>query len=194
MNTMQRKNKLRNLRAYIAGPIEYIDTSQDHKQNSFKDMIRIFLESKGVQVLDPKRIGFQGISEISNRQALFAEKDYTEVRRQMKLIVRKDLRCVDISDFIIVYLPKDVRTTGSIHEIVEADRQKKPVLLLCPEGIEHIPAWLWGIIPLNYMFDSIQYLQDYLNMIDHDDNISDDKTDDRWQFIVSGLVEDKTKF
>lgn len=169
-------NKLENLRCYLAGPIEYMP--KDY--NGFdKNELIDFLENLGIKVIDPKKLKFQGVSEISNRDELFKNHDFQEIRRQMKIIVRKDLRAVDISDFIIAFLPKGVKTTGTVHEIIQADSQQKPVLLLCPEGIENIPAWYFGIIPLEYMFSSLDKLKDYLLNIPEYDN--------HWQFIMENL-------
>jgi len=183
-------DNLRGLRCYTAGPIEYTFQLSDENKKFNKEKLDNFLEEKGVRVLDPRKIFFRGISEIEDRKKLMENRDFKEIRRQVKLIVRKDLRAVDISDFIIAYLPKGVRTTGTVHEIIEADRQRKPVLLLCPEGIEHIPLWFFGIIPTEYMFESLKDLTDYLEKIDT--YPEPDKLSDRWQFIISNLLEDET--
>jgi hypothetical protein len=148
-----------------------------------------FLRKKQVQILDPKKIKSQGISEIKDRKKLFEEENFEEIRRQVKIIVRKDLRCIDISDFTITYLPRGVRTTGGTHEIIQSDTQRKPTLLLCPEGIKYIPTWFFGIIPLKYMFASSESLMAYLERIDNGKDL-----DDRWQFILPNLTEHDTGF
>ena len=183
-------NNLNKLRCYTAGPIEFADQLSEKQQAFNKEKLDNFLREKGVRVLDPKKIFFRGIAEIEDRKKLFDNKDYKEIRRQVKLIVRKDLRAVDISDFVIAYFPKGVKTTGTVHEIIEADRQRKPVLLLCPEGIRHIPLWFFGIIPVEYMFDSLKSLFEYLEKID--EYPEPDKLSDRWQFIISNLMEEET--
>ncbi len=183
-------NNLSKLRCYTAGPIEYISQFSNKNKAFDKKKLEKFLEEKEVRILDPKKIFFRGISEIKNRKELFDSGDYKEIRRQAKLIVRKDLRAVDISDFIIAYLPKDIKTTGTIHEIIEADRQRKPVLLVCPEGIKNIPFWLFGIIPIEYMFESLDDLIEYLEQIN--DYPEPEKLSDRWQFIISNLKEEET--
>lgn len=179
------KKNLNNLRCYLAGPIEFAPNPIDHSS------LVSFLNDKGVKVLDPKKISFGGeVSELTNRKELFENEQFDIIRNQMKKIVRKDLRCVDISDFIIAFLPKDVRTTGTIHEIIEADRQRKPVLLICPEGIKYIPAWLFGIIPLRYMFDSINSTIDYLQFINNSHNLH--QIDERWQLILNCITLNET--
>lgn len=179
------QQNLKNLRCYLAGPIEFSQNEID------KTELVNFLVSKKVKVLDPKKITFGGeISELKNRNELFEKEDFQTIREQMKKIVRKDLRCVDISDFIIAFLPKDVRTTGTIHEIIEADRQKKPVLIICQEGVKYIPAWVFGIVPLRYMFNSIENIINYLKYIDKIPNVH--LKDERWQLILSSLLEEET--
>jgi nucleoside 2-deoxyribosyltransferase len=178
-------NNLSGSRCYIARPIEFAK----NKNINFTKLEK-FLKLNNVKILDPKKIKFHGISEIKDRKKLFKNNNFEEIRSQMKIIVRKDLRCVDISDFIIAFLPKGVRTTGTIHEIIESDRQNKPTLLVCPEGKKYIPAWFFGIIKLEYMFNSIDELIEYLNKINSLKEII--KIDDRWQFIIKDLLEKET--
>jgi len=184
-------NNLNGLRCYLSYPIEFASSEESFN----KEILCSFLEMKGTKILDPKKIKFDGISEIEERKQLFEDNDFKEIRKQMKKIVRKDLRCVDISDFIIALLPKDIKTTGTTHEIIESDRQRKPTLIVCPEGIKHIPIWFFGIVPVQYMFDSIEKLVEYLNFIDeHDMDCEDAIFDDRWQFIINDLADESTGF
>lgn len=67
------------------------------------------------------------------RYDLFAEK--------FELIVEKDLRMVHRSDFIIVHLFPDIGTTGTIHEMVEAWRLRKPIYLIYYGPISNISKW-----------------------------------------------------
>lgn len=175
---------LKGLRCYNGYPIEFMGNSKDNIPYDKNDLHN-FLKSKGVQVIDPKKVKFEGISEIQNRSQLFQSEDWDEIRRQMKIIVRKDLRCVDISDFTIFYMPKNVRTTGAIHEIIESDRQKKPTLILCPEGRKHIPTWLFGIIPWEWMFESLESL---INTLDDIDKNGPSEKNERWQFILRNIL------
>jgi hypothetical protein len=178
------------MKCYTGGPIEFLtkDLSGDNVPFNYERLTN-FLRSKNVQVLNPTKIKCQGISEIKDRKKLFEEENFEEIRRQVKIIVRKDLRCVDLSDFTITYLPSGVRTTGGTHEVILANTQRKPTLLLCPEGIKHIPAWFFGIIPLRYMFASPESLMEYLEKVDRGEEI-----DDRWQFVLPNLTEHETGF
>ena len=52
------------------------------------------------------------------------------IAEKFKKVVEKDMRMVHRSDFLIVHLFPDIPTTGTIHEMAEAWRQKKPVYLI----------------------------------------------------------------
>lgn len=181
--------RLSGLRVYIGGPIQW-EKDLNSKNNVFFDRAHLseFLLNKNVKIFNPRKIEFKGVSELQDRKYLFDNNQFQEIRRQMKIIVRKDLRCIDISDFGIFYLPKDVKTVGTIHEIIESDRQKKPTIIICPEGKKYIPAWIFGIVPLNYMFESLDELINYLNLIDTKEEVEDD----RWQFIINNITEIET--
>lgn len=179
-------NNLSHTRCYIAGPIEY-QKNKNEKYEYMKSIID-FLQKNEVNVLDPQKIRMNGVSEISDRKKMFDENNFNEIRRQAKIIVRKDLRCIDISDFIIAYLPSNICTVGTIHEIIESDRQKKPTLILCPQGKKNIPLWLYGIIPLRYMFESIDEILNYLKKINENDKII--QYDDRWQFTIKHITDE----
>ena len=43
-----------------------------------------------------------------------------------------DLRMVDVSDFIIAYCPTNIYSVGTVHEIVVARQQQKPVPFVSP--------------------------------------------------------------
>lgn len=90
---------------------------------------------------------------------------------------------VDRSDFLVAYVPYKVPTTGTIHEIVNSNNAKKPTLIICPEGKEFAPAWLWGILPPSYFFGSWIELFNYLTEVDNGNH----KEDNRWHFCY-GIV------
>lgn len=175
-------SNLKNLRCYFSYPIEY--SNQENELSEAKKKLSDFFNQTSVTLIDPKNISSKGISEI-DLTILRDRHNYEEVRRIMKAIVRKDLRAVDLSDFIVAFLPVQIKTTGTTHEIIQADDQKKPTLLICPSGIQDIPAWFFGIIPLEYMFSSVEDAIEYLKSIDSID--LNEIRDDRWQFIIQSL-------
>ncbi len=67
------------------------------------------------------------------RYDLFAEK--------FELVVQKDMRMVNRSDFIIVHLFQDIGTTGTIHEMARAWRLKKPIYLIYYGAVSSLSKW-----------------------------------------------------
>ena len=141
-----------------------------------------------------------------------AQGDWETVKKVASGFVRKDLAQIDRSDFIIarfaydkVYYESDfevmegpvftirynksgphlrqVPTTGTIHEIVNSDLYHKPTLLICELGIQYIPTWLFGFVPLRYLFGSWDDLYKYLEKVD----AGECQDDTRWNYVY-GLV------
>lgn len=109
--------------------------------------------------------------------------DYDEMERISKLFVRKDLSVVTESLLLVVHLPRGVPTTGTVHEIIEESNQKKPVLIVCPEGKRWVPFWYWAFVPHSQMFGSWEDLYQYLREVDqggHADNY-------RWDYICGRI-------
>lgn len=168
---------LKNKRAYLSGAIEFGDKSFNWRIEPINIMTKKF----GINVFDPfSDPKQQWIEELNNARI---SKDYSKIKKIAKNFVRKDLCMVDRSDFLVAYMPYKVPTTGTIHEIVSSNEAKKPTLIVCPEGKENAPVWLWGILPEDYFFDSWSSLYNYLKEVDM--GLKDQ--DDRWHFCY-GLV------
>ena len=56
--------------------------------------------------------------------------DFDEMSRIAKLFVRKDMQLVQRADIVVAYLPPDVPTTGTHHEIINSWSYKNPTLLV----------------------------------------------------------------
>ncbi len=106
--------------------------------------------------------------------------DYDEVTRLMKPIRNIDLRLVDSADVIFAYLDLDKNPCGSYEEIYLANRQRKPIIIVCPQGKENIPPWLFSVLPHNMMFGTILDAKTYLEHIAYDSQV---ETFDRWRFF-----------
>lgn len=66
---------------------------------------------------------------------------YDLFAKKFDLVVKKDLRMVDRSDFIVVHLFPDIGTTGTIHEMARAWRKKKPIYLIYYGAVSKISKW-----------------------------------------------------
>jgi len=192
------KGTLNNLVAYLCGPI---DDAKDDGVGWRRTLTEDLNARFGVRVLDPTDKPFKS-HNIKQYEEIGAEKinsltlkengQFAELTDKMRDIVRTDLRMVDLSDFIITYLPKDVTLCGTIHEIVTATESKKPTLIVVEGGRKNASNWLWGVLPTNpheehrsgWIFDSFESLMDYLGEV-HAGNTPEPKTS-RWVFMDLG--------
>ena len=176
-------NRLKGLRCYLAGPI---DQAPDDGVE-WRKRITPWLEQKGVMVLDPcdKPIPDSYYKEIDDEKiGMMRLKEtgrYFELSQRMKEIVHMDLRMVDVSDFVIVYLDMDARPFGTIHELINSLNQRKPTLVVVEGGRRaNASNWLFGIMDYNFMFDNFEELQVFLDQIDSGNTIGDLS---RWVFF-----------
>lgn len=165
-------NILRGSRCYLAGPI-------DHCENDGipwrRDMTK-FLREMGVTVLDPtdqpadKWGGdFAEIADEKERlRQLQAEGKYDQLREACKRMRNRDLRMTDIADYIIALIDLKIPMCGTWEEIFNANRQKKPILVMVANGgVTVAPRWLFGTIPWQYMFSSFADIKKYLEEINN---------------------------
>ncbi len=128
------RNRLWGSRAYL---ISQIDHAKDYGVE-WREEITPFLNSLGIIVLNPCKKPTQNGNEISDDQVILKklqeEEQYVYLSERMREIRSIDLRMIDISDFVIARLDMEIPACGSIEEITLANKQKKPVLLWCPQG------------------------------------------------------------
>ena len=105
---------------------------------------------------------------------------YLELSQRMKEIVHFDLRMVDVSDFVIVYVNTEIPTFGTIHELIISLNQRKPTLVVLEGGKANCPNWLFGIMDFNFIFEDFEELKQYLVQINQG-NITADRS--RWVFF-----------
>lgn len=150
-------------RCYLAGPIDRAADSGAGWRND----IRPELEKLGVNVFDPLHkpinLGLEDDDSRSVRKDWKALEDYDQLAKQMKLIRNVDLRMVDITDFIIANIDMSIPMCGTYEEIFLANKQKKPIIVRCPQGKKALPDWLFGTLPHQMMFgtwdEAIKYIK-----------------------------------
>ena len=160
-------------RAYLGGPIEKADPQDDWRtvpKSILKNEFKIDLFDPHA---DPKQQWSPNLNYAKEQE------DYNAVVEIASKFVRKDLCIVDRCDFLIACLPKDVPTTGTVHEIINSNNAKKPTLLVCPQGKKYIPGWYFAFIPHTNMFGSWETLYRYLRDVDAGKHM----TDDRWAYV-----------
>ena len=173
---------LNNMRCYLAGPIDY---AMDDGIG-WRDEITEFLEPMGVYVFNPckKPVVDAIYKEVEEEKTkmihLKKSHRYLELSQRMKEIVHFDLRMVDVSDFVIVYVNTEIPTFGTIHELIISLNQRKPTLVVLEGGKANCPTWLFGIMDFNFIFEDFEELKQYLVQINQG-NITADRS--RWVFF-----------
>ena len=152
----------------------------------WRDEITEFLEPMGVYVFNPckKPVVDAIYKEVEEEKTkmihLKKSHRYLELSQRMKEIVHFDLRMVDVSDFVIVYVNTEIPTFGTIHELIISLNQRKPTLVVLEGGKANCPNWLFGIMDFNFIFEDFEELKQYLVQINQG-NITADRS--HWVFF-----------
>ena len=173
-------NRLKNQRAYLAGPMDRCPNGG----KDWREYISNILEYNGAIPLNPSKkpidIAIENDDSRERRKILKQNQQYDELTKEMKIIRNVDLRMVDISDFIIANLDLDIFPCGTYEEIFLANRQKKPIIIHMKQGKENAPDWLFGTIPHDMIFSSWSEVANYIDYINYLTNIKHNK---RWFFF-----------
>lgn len=172
-------NNLRDTRTYLVGAMDRVKDGG----TSWRGRITPHLNDMGVKVLDPCKKIVKNFSEEDARHWIEFYKEtgqYDKIRQSFGVIRSADLRCVDISDFIIAHIDIDTHACGTYEEITTANRQKKPVLVWCEQGKHKAPNWIFFMLPHEHIFSS---MEDVLSYLSHIDNLQDTKQLQRWFFF-----------
>lgn len=153
-------NKLKGSRFYLCGPIDRVADGGV----TWRKKITPSLQQLGINVIDPTDKPIEGEENRELRKRLLKERNFKQLAKIMKEIRCIDLRCVDVSDALIVYWDTQVHMVGTIEEVVLANRQKKPILIYFHQGIDDIPDWLLGMLEEEFFFNNwtalLQYIED----------------------------------
>ena len=178
--------KLNGQRCYLAGPIDH---SEDDGIGWRIEMTE-WLAERGVMALDPtdKRTSNTIFNEIGDEQKNLGQLRelgrFHELRDAMKPIVLADLRMVEVSDFLIVYLDPAVQMCGTWEELFVGLRQHKPVFVVVKGGKQKLNFWMFGRINPDFVFDSFEDVKNYLEEVDNE-TIRVDSS--RWIFFDYNL-------
>ncbi|HTI99017.1 MAG TPA: hypothetical protein VL527_09050 [Dongiaceae bacterium] len=144
----RKKALLRGARVYLSGPMDYVASRAAERQSGWRNRVSQFLELYGVTVFDPwYKPGVRGLHRYGREDAKSGERiraRWTYARgkkgaqqrawcaRQFWETLHIDLRMVDTSDFSVSYVPTNIYSVGTPHEIIMATLQHKPVLFVSP--------------------------------------------------------------
>jgi hypothetical protein len=147
MEKMAKPNLLLNTRVYLSGPMDFVASRETEKKFGWRNRVSEFLQEFGVTVFDPWfKPEIQGVKEYGREDETTAK-----VRAQWSFdpsekganarascadhfwpALHMDLRMVDTSDFIVAYVPTNVYSVGTPHEIILCRSERKPVLFVSP--------------------------------------------------------------
>ena len=173
------QNILNNTTYYAAGNLENTEDAENWRDSLAKELA-IF----GIKCLDPTKKMFRGQVQESEETRQLLKKWRREGRFDlispfMKEIIRKDLRAVDISTFVVVKLEPSRPSFGTIHELVISSQQKKPILILINDR-KQMPLWLTGLLDMNFVFETQEELINYLKRV----NSGEEKIDQKYWKII----------
>jgi len=152
----------------VAGAIEF---AKKDGGVAWRDSITPALDDSGIYVQDPCKteplVTDMTVMEAQDKfNSWISSGHYDKFDEKFKNIVDKDLRMVHRSDFVIVHLFPEIKTTGTIHEMAEAWRLKIPIYLIWNDAKSNLSKWaLWLVIDSGgRLFDNKKQLTDYLTI------------------------------
>ncbi len=143
----QKRNILSDATVYLSGPMDFVASRAEAKKNGWRNRVGQFLEKLGTRVYDPwNKPDVVGMHHYGKEDEFSTRKrnDWTfedseagdrtraELGAEFWPTMHIDLRMVDTSDFLISYCPTNIYSVGTVHEIVMASVQHKPILFVSP--------------------------------------------------------------
>ncbi len=141
----------------------------------WRDWIKPELISKyGLNVFDPAHKVSNCASEIGENKDLFRDfilsENWEGLKKSFDPVCRWDLRSVDKSDFIIVAYDPKIHIFGTIHEIVVASWQRKPILVKYDrKELNVFNPWMTVLVQPKHLFAEWDDLFMYLDKVDQND-------------------------
>src|SRR5215210_1261653 len=147
LSRMKPHHFLRGARIYLSGPMDFVASRADEKKLGWRNRVGDFLRSFGSIIFGPwfkpavrglHQYGLEDVNTIDVRETWTFEQgqqgDETRAACAEKFweTLHIDLRMVDTSDFTIAYVPTNIYSVGTVHEIVLSRLQYKPVLFVSP--------------------------------------------------------------
>jgi hypothetical protein len=147
MEKLGTPNLLRDARVYLSGPMDFVASREAEKKFGWRNRVSEFLQELGVTVFDPWfKPEIQGVQEYGREDETTAKvraqwgfdpsekgaKARASCAEHFWPALHMDLRMVDTSDFIIAYVPTNVYSVGTPHEIILCRMERKPVLFVSP--------------------------------------------------------------
>lgn len=141
------QNHLRGARIYLSGPMDFVASRVEEKTTGWRNRVGDFLRSFDSVVFDPwfkpavrglHQYGLEDVNTIDVRenwtfdQGQEGDETRSACAENFWETLHIDLRMVDTSDFTIAYVPTNIYSVGTAHEIILSRQQAKPVLFVSP--------------------------------------------------------------
>jgi nucleoside 2-deoxyribosyltransferase len=154
--TAMTKHLLKRTKCYLAGNIE-----NSNAPGTWRDMVKTEFKDSGIVFFDPLKKPFMdSVNEDKEHMArltkMRAEGDYQELAKIMRKIRVEDLSLVDRTDFLIASISAKTASWGTAEEVFWANRMKKPIFLVVAEGRKACPFWIFGTLPEDQIYDSME--------------------------------------
>lgn len=143
----QQKKILSDARVYLSGPMDFVASRENEKRTGWRSRLSQFLMDFQTTVYDPwNKPEVAGMPHYGKEDEFSADKRYewtyedstrgdrirAELCAEFWPTLHIDLRMVNSSDFLISYCPTNIYSVGTVHEIVMARLENKPVLFVSP--------------------------------------------------------------
>jgi hypothetical protein len=143
----EKGNILSGATVYLSGPMDFVASREEEKKNGWRNRVGQFLKRFKVTVYDPwNKPEVAGMPHYGKEDEFSTErrKDWTfdgtkegdrtraELCSEFWPTMHIDLRMTDTAAFLIAYVPTNIYSVGTVHEIVMARLQHKPVLFVSP--------------------------------------------------------------
>jgi hypothetical protein len=144
---MSDNNHLRGARIYLSGPMDFVASRAEEKSTGWRNRVGDFLRAYGSVVFDPwfkpavrglHQYGLEDLHTIDVREnwtfepGQHGDETRSGCAENFWETLHIDLRMVDTSDFTIAYVPTNIYSVGTAHEIILTRQQMKPVLFVSP--------------------------------------------------------------
>ena len=174
---------LNRTRTYLAGNLEF-----SRETTNWRKYIKKELGKLGIICFNPMEKNFINDQEESDehRNELIRAREageWDKVHAYMKGCIQKDLRLIDIVDFVIFKFEFDVPTFGTPHEFYVANFEKKPIFVIA-EDKRKVPLWLVGLLKEKYIYKNVDEVIEMLRKIDSGEVVMDSS---RWRILREEL-------
>lgn len=162
---------------YLAGPIEFAPV----QGATWRSSITLTLRSIGLKVYDPlvKPTWVDPLIKLSPSDYLKLLNDNDQDGSKGARLARKLCLCMlRAADFVLCYLPNK-KTYGTTEELTICDQSRKPVLMVCPDGMPS--SWILGMD--NHIIHASD-MEEAINIIRQIDNDAYDIDPYDWIFAT----------